>query len=550
MENQTKNMLILALSTLPGKKENDNNADIVLNQTLYECPDGEQPVVGAYQLEPVPKYLMRKFGLDSILLIETSATVNDCRPITVKDSGDVIFRTPKPQSAEEYFCNVISKAENLGRTDPVTVKKYLLQNGDIAAQSDIDNIILLIQQYAKEKQNVRIFLDLHGGPRSNVQMMTILFSLLPMETLSGESREAVINADDIYTVIYAPGNVSNNRIIHAGESFQLMDLAAGVHEFVEYGRTESLMRYANEHLSPVGCVKDMIQAMDGISDALAIGNITNFENALHDLKSSIKTLEEEEAATSNSSQNPVRASGILLRLVKQEYSPVIKDGADLLDRILWCKNKHFYQQVLTLCESRIPWYLHQKGILDMSCAIKSGCVFLRQSSAEMREFANVTSAFNAFISGCCSHSVYEEGRKKRYYIKALKRGGRKVCLYLTCDERNHMDQVDLFLHQHITMKQMRNYSNHALDESQVITSAEAFDDSAKFVSIQADKIFNTKSDLDKAISEYVQLVQALIRDQVKLKVYFIKENATYQGSICHYVSEDIFHEMQAKIREL
>lgn len=458
MEQQTgnrknRNLLILGLSM----KTYD------LEETTYQVPDpNEAPIVtGGYQLEPVPQYLAATVGLDRVLMIETEKT----------------------RDIEEYFKNRLLALDNMA--DQLTIDEYRLADPDKATLQDVDKIVHQIQTYVNENEMVTIYLDLHGGPRNNTEIMTTIFSLLPMEQLTN-GRSIHIDPANIYSVIYNRHNQADNRIIKAGEGYQLMDLVAGVHEFVEYGRTESLNRYARHHEDIV----PMVKAMDAISDALAMANIEAFDQGLKALKQEIKRKKKERYNDTDKSEN---TTDILIRLVDQEYGRIIWSDNKQLDKIRWCKDKKFYQLAITMCESLVPVYLKNAGLFDCSKAIGNGFGQMWRMKSQDEKFIG---AFNFWVTN------YQKPIKSHgmvYY--RMKWAGKEPAdnrfYYLECSEDVN-DPVDTFLELHCNIKETRNAANHLL----------SFDDE----SVKSGRTvtrYSTTQELDDAIEQYLEAVKEL-----------------------------------------
>lgn len=451
---QTKNFLILGLSSKPkGWNENDEQ------KGTYQSPDenGAPIITGGYQLEPVPQYLASTVGLDRVLMIETEDTRN----------------------IEDYFKNRLHTMSNLHKE--ISVDEYRLTGLDTATLADVDEIINHIKEYVSQNDDVTIYLDLHGGIRTNVEIMNTIFSLLPMERFANDKAPIHIDPDNIYSVVYTPKKPENNRIIRAGEGYQLLDLVAGVHEFVEYGRTKSLTAYAERHES----LKPLVKAMDKISDALAMANNDAFEQGLYDLRKQITKLEE--------AHSVINTSDTLFRLINQEYGDIIRPEASLLDKIRWCKNKKFYQLAITMCESQIPWYLAvkkkgspEKGeVFDFFDAISNG--FGQKSSKgwyNQRAFLN---AFSFFVTS------YEEIKKDKKIFYQMENQKDRKNYYLEFDK--NASEIDAFFTLHANIKATRNKANH-LDS---------------FFESDRDNItiYRTANALDKAINEYLETVERL-----------------------------------------
>lgn len=589
---KVNNLLIVALSIITSNKlseneylapdEERNKREVDAREQASRKPKGKnkkkagaQPVQtadsvpakkvnkikGIYQLDPVPRYLHKVVGgLDGVLMIQTKQTRDieaNQKEVTItrKDKkGESIIET-RTITPEGYFLETLAELETPQR--PIEkMTDCVLQEGDTATQGDIDRILDKIRGYCErhKDEDVRIFIDLHGGPRANVQLMTAIISLLPLEnTAETTATEGIrILPENIYTVIYNPPKRPNprsdqnkdakaadadkqeqkeeekSRILCAGTSYDIMDLVAGVHECVEYGRTESLIRYKNRGHQDI---EPMVNALDEISDALAMANIEGFENGLDHLGKAIDVLKEAKAARqkaaaaiaseSDSETNQQEPSGtqgakdatsdILLSLVDQEYKDIIKSNKTwegTVQKIRWCMDKKFYQLAITMCEAQIPWSLHDKHVFDMTNAISTG--FGQTKRMEGKEQEQFLGAFNFFVT---SYEFVDRGSKGYFSMQwdsGWKSDGK--CYYLESTGRDS-GLVDHFLNLHNNIKETRNTANHLL----------SYEGGTKRGKDQGWTVYKTRTELEAAIDDYLKTVKQLIDHHVQLSIQVADE---------------------------
>lgn len=462
-QHSSENMLILSLSM--GDPDN-------LTETTYLPPRKGEPciVTNGYALEPVPQYLAATVGLDHVLMIETART----------------------KSVEDYFKKSLHTMTNI-HADGLSIDEYRLTDEDKASLADVDEIVRKIQAYVNDHPRVTIYLDMHGGLRGNTEILMTIFSMLPMEQLANGTTIR-IDPTNIYSIAWRGVGSKENKIIQAGEAYQLMDLVAGVHEFVEYGRTESLKNYAqgNESIQP------MVKAMDMISDALAMADIELFDKGLSELKSELKACKKERY-----SGNSQSTADIFIRLVDQEYGRIINSRNKQLDKIRWCMNKKFYQLAATMCEAQIPWYLSETGVFDFSNAIRNGFAQKREMHDDQDKFLG---AFNEFVN---NYNTIQKGSEIYYQVYWDKDGN---YYYLSCDEE-YNETVAEFLTLHLNIKKTRNYMNHLL----------SFEREPRSGSGRRVEIYRSPGELDAAVERYLELVDALHNDPPRLELQISRQ---------------------------
>lgn len=471
----SKNLLIFQLSTM-----------YKISPTDYADPQGETVSTEGYQLEPVLRYLARTVGVHRVLMITTSET----------------------DSAEQHLRDkVLPVMENKAGVVPEVVT-HSLGEREIANLQDLNKIVNLIKDYVQENPHeVEIYIDTHGGARSNAEMMTPIFSLLPMEDIvhrqwvdeKGEEHKDIehirIKPENVYTVVYNSRNQKKNRIASVGQSYDLMDLVAGVHEFVEYGRTESLDRYARKRRDNQA-LRDLVKAMKSIADALAIGDVSAFEDDVQVLQTRLDAYQGTDGTSSQ----------ILANLVHQEYDAILHPDADVITQIQWCRDKKFYQLAMVICESKALEYLESKKRMNLD-AIRGD---------EPKEFKR-EKRVNAFVNNWQSQDV---DNLRFYYMEFADSAVFKINkdhndsdkrYFLYCKDPASEDNRYLrdFLQKHRKIKATRNGASHA-DE------------------FKGDKMYRTANALNNAFGTYLEDIKYIIdKSNLHLVMAYFKKNETY-----------------------
>lgn len=482
----TKNILILPMSTFAQPKKNEKGESvgyIELNPTKYSTPENNKEIItNGYQLEPVPKYLKDKDGLDCVLLINTKATESVAQfPIRVVDSNGKVIKemnTSPDAYMEEYL---------KGLDKDIDIKRYCLSESNKATQKDIDHIIGIIKEYAKDNSyNIRIFVDMHGGFRTNVEMMSIIFSLLPLELAKpsedGYAHEPIqINADDIYSVTFGGGN---NEIIPAGDGYRLLDLVSGIHEFVQYGRVDSLNRYVKND----GNMEYYVTAMRDMADGISMGNIQLFEQGLEGFRSGLEGLESISTDTTT----------LLVELLKQEYDKILKDN-DIRNLIEWSMSKQFYQFATTVCAEKVIPFLEENNIFDFSELAPDTLNDYQRAQRINFYIKNQNSVVfeDIHFFGCKKH--FNDSRDKdiqdNYYFICLK-------------DNDDIELLNTFLTEHRRIKNTRDTASHIGEE-----------DTEKYEDVKL---------LKEGIERYIKCLDKIIYKKLSFKVQYVRKYEKYK----------------------
>lgn len=351
------NVLLLALSTF-GK-----NVDP--NKFIYVDENGkEDKVIGRYQLDPVPKMLYKTLyqkeqgTLDKIIMLCTSKTLEKVAevPIGTEKIYDI--------SPIDYFKDQIRDYMR-----PDTDDEELFQAIEVDLTSPyhgIQSVITTLRSLkaSHEDQTLNLYLDTHGGLRGIQRIMEATVSLLKSED---------INVKEAFAVEIAP---KPSRIISETENMKIYDFVSGVNEFFSCGRADTLMKYKKnleqtheakkESSSKNIFTKEEDQLITAISD-VATGiqwcSIPAFDQGIKYLQKIFPETSESTAKNTSTESSDTKNidKGSYLDIyrtnIQKDYSTLLKKNHTVLDEIEWCFNKGFYQQALTLIESKISGLL-------------------------------------------------------------------------------------------------------------------------------------------------------------------------------------------------
>ena len=352
------NVLLLALSTF-GRNVNPN-------KFIYVDENGkEDKVIGRYQLDPVPKMLYKTLyqkeqgTLDKIIMLCTSKTLEKVAevPIGTEKIYDI--------SPIDYFKDQI---RDYMRPDADDEELFQAIEVDLTSPyHGIQSVITTLRSIkaAHEDQTLNLYLDTHGGLRGIQRIMEATVSLLKSEDI--DVREA-------YAVEYSDNGTKS--IVSETENMKIYDFVSGVNEFFSCGRADTLMKY-KENLEQTHEAKkessskniftkeenQLITAISDVATGIQWCSIPAFDQGIKDLQKIFPETSESTAkntSTENSDTKNIDKGSYLdiyRTNIKKDYSTLLKKNHTVLDEIEWCINKGFYQQALTLIESKISGLL-------------------------------------------------------------------------------------------------------------------------------------------------------------------------------------------------
>ena len=367
-ERQHTNVLLLALSTL--------RKNIGKSEFKYNFNGCQGSVIGRYQLDPIPKMLdellaQTNENLDKIIMLCTDKTLEK---VTVTTPESTTITT----SPLEYFKAQVRNYMNPDLSDddrffPVNIS----QSSPYGGIQDIINALRSIEKPV-------LYLDTHGGIRGIQRIMEATVSLLKIEG---------INIKEAYSVEFSEES-KESIITSETENMKIFDFVAGINEFISCGRANTLMEYSYScHSQEKTSEKDFINAIQNVANGIQWCCIPEFENGLKNLQKFFAT---PAAKVTNKNASYLE---IYKQDIKQDYKKLVEQHT-VADEINWCISKGFYQQALTLIESKVSsllvddWKVLEVNPLYQPIAQGQASSYIVNSAYAP---ATLNDLFNAFV---------------------------------------------------------------------------------------------------------------------------------------------------------
>ena len=201
-----KNVLLLTMSTLPARGVEGNH---IRNE-------GMEDVIYYSQLEPVPLFLGKNGKAPDLVIILSSPEANSPQSNMLFDHKERITC-----SAVDFFKDRIHRA--LPETRFRTIISSSVEYG-----KSVSDTVSLIRSIRNSNKDAEFYMDMHGGLREAQLELDIIINLLKIEG---------INFKEIYTF-----EMGKNMVKEVSKTFGLFDLASGMNEFINFGRSANLTR--------------------------------------------------------------------------------------------------------------------------------------------------------------------------------------------------------------------------------------------------------------------------------------------------------------------
>lgn len=336
---QKKNVLVLSLSTFP---------TVLLNNSYYYSLNEEQIVVnGFYQLEPVPQILRELHGdhsIDKVIMLCQMGKGEDRKPLVCKPETITIQHPPKEEEKGLEEKRIVSAIEFFKER----IKECVInEDAFIPVQIDPANPADGIREVVEEIRNVpreelRLYMDTHGGLRGIQRVLEAIISLLKFERIEIEE-------------IFGLEKIGNNNwtVFSEKENFKIFDFVAGMNEFHYSGRIDSLHSFIGEQ-------DDLTKVIAETAEGIQWCDVSGFSTGIRDIQD---VYSQTNAKTEETTTNGYLS--IFHNHIKDDYDRLL--GAHMVsDEVKWCMRKQFYQQALTLIESRISKELLEKGYIRIN----------------------------------------------------------------------------------------------------------------------------------------------------------------------------------------
>lgn len=354
-----KNVLLLAMSTLPGKK----------GVTRYF--EKKSSVDGNYlsQLEPVPKMLaelLSKEGkkLDYIYVLNSWQTENKKVFVSNDESKNIYYSNEyKEYTAFEYFnerCTSLIDSENI-----INISLEKVKDKVEVSQALYDFTNQLIE--LTKDSTINLYVDIHGGLRDSFTVVDSVLMLM--------KNMYNVNLVDMYSVKQKDVK-TGYEVVSVKNEYTIYDFVGGMHEFLSFGRSNGLIKYVEEEMEKESDDSELheknqalVDAINMFSDGISLNQAGLFSDRLSELAGKVNGVSYK------------KNFGIVKQLISNNYVAYIdkienKNGEqsqyDLLGieknylpaQLKWCLDKDLLQQTLTLIESVMIEFLISEGIVS------------------------------------------------------------------------------------------------------------------------------------------------------------------------------------------
>ena len=326
----------------------------------------------------------------------------------------------------------------------------------------IDNIMQLKDAIkGNHDEKVEIYAALNNDDMTdNFVLVNILDIINTMNTDLVSLKNIYTTSDSINSLA---GEIRDDTL-----GYGITELASATRTFLKYGKADMLVEYWEKHGAHDEQIEQMIYAMKRIDYGLSLCDIKEMMTGIEILKELFRESEKRDA--------PVDYYGKLFMVladgIRNDYGKLMEgDEIELIDLVKWGYKKKFYQQTLTLIESKAPQVIVGKGMYyycNDEARREHNTYILAQERVSLasRDVWQMNDVDHYFIK----YYMRGNGRGgkediQRAYAKSRVKGltatdDNKLIAYTLCDNITALENL-LYAYYHVG--DIRNATNHAED---------------------------------------------------------------------------------------
>lgn len=321
----SKNVVVLAMSTLPGQSKNIN--EISENRFSWN-QDDKTGYLYRGQMEPISTMIREREGsLDKVIILATKETRE---PQYVSDEEKI--------SAVDYYLKRMDLSESQAEIVPVEENDFIP-----AISQTVDVIRNYWKDNVDEMNHAKLWIDTQGSFRNINLVLNAVITLLKPDN---------IEPSGIYSMNFNRDK-EIQKIIDQTNTYKIFQFVSGINEFIRSGRAEQLIEYYHYIHQDVPKV---VEVMKDIAEAIQMCDMRQFDQYLQQLR---KVCREE-------LDNTEELMSIFLEQIKVDYGKLLDEKCTGLDVVEWFYKKGFYQQAITYVEAKMPKEWAEKGIISYS----------------------------------------------------------------------------------------------------------------------------------------------------------------------------------------
>ena len=374
------------------------------------------------------------------------------------------------------------------------VEDFLDEDSRFDEDADIELYICIQSEDADDTYSLMSLMDLiKAMPGNRIRIERVVTSARDLKEIASD----IVDSTDLY-----------------GSS----ELVAGARSFLRSGKTDILVNYWNLHRTDNEYIDRLLNAMRNIDIGISLCDIGDIERGISSLRRLFSG--DKYVAGPNLVE---QYFGFIIEAIKEDYGPMLAgDKLENIELIRWAYRKGFWQQTLTLIESKAPHDFVDKGILYYSDGEKSkeyaiktfGNIYYDLKPFEKYKLDDISHYFVKFYGrGRVKHAASDSENAQRYSelrINDLHTTEKNVLrTHTDCPDEKALGNL---LYAYYEVGNVRNKTNHAENASGSFGAYRKDSDVSERMSL-------IKSSVESFIHGYDKVMKLIGEDGGKRVVY-------------------------------
>ena len=257
---------------------------------------------------------------------------------------------------KRYAYTAMSKDRKLRPLDSNTALTVSFIPTELGESGNIENIPAIVRKISLDVDcKVNLYMDMQSMGSSNGFILISLLSTLSKD----ENRK--LSVREIITTQYDGAMLANPIDNSDKKRYDISSFISGINAFVEYGKVSIIREYWESCGIACDRVDSMLQGMSYVDAGISLCNIDTLEMGVKKLRDVFSTPTPE-----NLPQLEADLFAVLEQTIRDDYGKLLEteNGAvSMIELARWSYRKRFYQQTLTVIESRVPDEMAAQGLL-------------------------------------------------------------------------------------------------------------------------------------------------------------------------------------------
>ena len=239
------------------------------------------------------------------------------------------------------------KIHMLPENSRTTIRFMPVEMDGVIGIGDMTDIVQ--ETLGTEEEGLNLFMDIQG--MNAVDGNTLISTFLLLNKRIGYN----CRLNELIKSEHEPDSFCG-RVWNVRESYEIQKLISGIEIFLDYGKDKQLKEYW-QTLGVKDAGADMLFAgMDMVDEGITLCNIDLISCGIDVIRKMVRSYPAE-------GSEPSIYLDIIVRAIKEDYGKMLQGKRLSIPELLkWSLRKGFYQQTLTIIESKVPEDMIRRGI--------------------------------------------------------------------------------------------------------------------------------------------------------------------------------------------